>query len=98
MAKPTPLPIGRANPHVAQSRGADNYIMNFYVTNYSTAFTKPNIERNASRRNDIPVYSGGSVFAPRSAPAYPSTGFTSNVRPQIYYNRTLDELDNPEMA
>lgn len=98
MAKPTPLPIGRPNPHVTQSRGADPYIMNFYVTNYSTSFIKPNTDNNKGRYKDIPVYSGESTFNPRSAPANPNTGYTTNVRPQIYYNRNLDELDNPEMG
>jgi protein phosphatase 1 regulatory subunit 32 len=98
MAKPSPLPIGRANPHVQQSHGAENYIMNFYCTNYSTSFTKPNIENNKGRKDDIPAYSGNEVFKPRSAPLYHQSGFTSNVRPQIYYNRTLDNHDNPEMG
>ena len=98
MAKPSVLPMGRADPHVLQSRGADNYIMNFYVTSYSTSFTKPNIEFNKSLRNDIPVYSGGSLFKPRSAPESHSTGYTTNVRPQIYYKESLDRLDNPEMG
>ena len=98
MAKQTPLPMGRADPHVLQSRGADNYIMNFYVTNYSTAFTKPNIDFNKGRKSDIPVYSGNSVFKPRSAPESHSTGYTTNVRPQIYYKDTIDKLDNPEMG
>lgn len=98
MAKPTPLSLGRANPHVNQSRGADNYIMNFYVTNYSTAFTKPNTECNKSRFQDIPAYSGNAPFKPRSAPEHHKSGFTSNERPQIYYRKTLDDLDNPEMG
>jgi hypothetical protein len=98
MAKPTPLPLGRANPHINQSRGAENYIMNFYVTNYSTAFTKPNVEFNKGRFKDIPVYSGGSAFQPRRAPEHHQSGFTSNDRPQIFYRKTLDDLDNPEMG
>lgn len=98
MAKPIPLPLGRANPHINQSRGAENYLMNFYVTNYSTSFVKPNTEVDKRRFHDIPAYSGGSVFKPRSAPAYKKSGFTSNERPQIYYRRTLDNLDNPEMG
>jgi hypothetical protein len=72
--------------------------MNFYVTNYSTSFTKPNTEIDKRRFHDIPSYSGGSVFKPRSAPNYQKSGFTSNERPQIYYRRTLDNLDNPEMG
>lgn len=98
MAKPTPLPIGRANPHINQSRGAEPYIMNFYVTSYSTSFTKANIDNNKGRFKDIPAYSGNEEFKPRSAPENKKTGYTSNVRPQIYYNRNLDELDNPEMG
>lgn len=98
MAKQAPLQIGRPNPYISQSRGAENYIMNFYVTNYSTSFTKPNLEFNKSRQNDIPSYSGNSVFVPRSAPLVRQTGYISNVRPQIYYNRELDELDNPHMG
>jgi hypothetical protein len=98
MAKQAPLQLGRPNPHVMQSRGADNYIMNFYVTNYSTSFTKPNIDFNKSRQNDIPVYSGNPGFVPRSAPEVRKTGYISNVRPQIYYRRELDDLDNPHMG
>ena len=98
MAKPTPLALGRPNPHIAQSRGAESYIMNFYVTNYSTSFAKPNIEFNKGNKTDIPAYSGGVLFKPRSAPDYTRSGFTSNIRPQIYYNRTLDNYDNPEMG
>jgi protein phosphatase 1 regulatory subunit 32 len=98
MAKPTPLPLGKPSPHVMQSRGAENYLMNFYITSYSTGFTKPNIEVNKSKSNDIPSYTGGEIFKPRSAPEHNKSGFTSNVRPQIYYNRTLDEFDNPEMG
>lgn len=98
MAKPTPLPLGRPNHHVLQSRGAEPYIMNFYSTSYSTSFTKSNIDNNKGRLKDIPAYTGETVFKPRSAPLEHKTGFTSNVRPQIYYKRNLDELDNPEMG
>ena len=98
MAKPTPLQIGRPNPHIMQSRGADSFIMNFYVTNYSTSYTKPKIDFNKSRQFDIPVYSGESKFVPRSAPEVRKTGYITNVRPQIYYNRELDELDNPHLG
>lgn len=98
MAKQAPLPLGRADPHIKQSRGAENYIMNFYVTNYSTSFTKPSIDNNKSRHTDIPVYSGSDAFKPRSAPENPRTGYTTNVRPQIFYNRTIDQLDNPELG
>ena len=98
MAKPTPLPLGRAHPHVLQSRGAETNIMNFYVTSYSSGFTKPSIDFNKGRNDDIPAYSGGPVFKPRSAPENHKTGYIANVRPQIYYNRNLDEFDNPEMG
>jgi hypothetical protein len=98
MAKPTPLPIGRANPHIMESRGAESYIMNFYSTNYSTAFTRPNIESNKGKFKDLPGYSGHEAFKPRSAPSYTTSGFTSNDRPQIGYTRTLDNHDNPEMG
>ena len=98
MAKPTPLPLGRANPHVIQSRGADPYIMNFYSTSYSTGFTKPNIEFAKGKRVDIPAYSGKEVFKPRSAPENKKTGYVANVRPQIYYQPSLDEYDNPDMG
>lgn len=98
MAKPPSLPLGRADSHILQSRGAEPYIMNFYSTNYSTSFTKPSIDFNKSRLNDIPAYSGNSVFKPRSAPEIKKTGFVSNVRPQIYYNENLDQFDNPDMG
>ncbi len=98
MAKPTPLPIGRANPHIMQSRGAESYIMNFYSTNYATAFSRPDSEFNKGRAKDLPGFTGNPVFKPRSAPNHTTSGFTSNERPQIYYRRTLDELDNPQMG
>lgn len=98
MAKPTPLSIGRANPHVLQSRGADPNIMNFYSTSYSTGFTKPSIEHNKGRSIDIPAYSGNEVFKPRSAPENKQTGYVANVRPQIYYQESLDRYDNPDMG
>ena len=98
MAKPTPLPLGRANPHIMQSRGAEPSIMNFYCTSYSTGFTKPNITNNRGKTKDIPAFSGGEVFIPRSAPQLKKTGFISNERPQIFYDNTLDRLDNPEMG
>ena len=99
MSRPTPFPLGRAHTHIQQSRGADNYLMNFYVTSYSTSFTKAEPEaRKMGKFQDLPAYSGSEAFKPRSAPPDPKTGFISNVRPQIYYRRTLDELDNPEMG
>ena len=98
MAKPTPLPLGRANPHIMQSRGAESHIMNFYCTSYSTTFAKPNIPNNNGKAKDIPAFSGGEVFIPRSAPVYKKTGFITNERPQIFYNNTLDRLDNPQMG
>lgn len=97
MAKATPLPVGRAHPHIKESRGAATDIMNFYVTSASSAYTKPSIDSNKSRFKDIPVYSSNQVFIPRSAPEDKRTGYTANVRPQIYYNKTLDEFDNPSM-
>ena len=99
MAKPTPLPIGRANPHIMESHGAEPYIMNFYSTAYSTAFTRPNIEHNRGRQlQDLPGYSGNEAFQPRSAPPYKTSGFTNNDRPQIFYRKTLDDYDNPQMG
>ena len=98
MAKPTPLPLGRANPHVMQSRGADPYIMNFYSTSYSTGYTKPSISFNKGRSLDIPAYSGKDVFKPRSAPENKKTGYIANTRPQIYYQESLDDYDNPDMG
>ena len=77
MAKPTPLPLGRANPHIMQSRGAEPSIMNFYCTSYSTGFTKPNITNKRGKTKDIPAFSGGEVFIPRSAPQLKKTGFIS---------------------
>ncbi len=97
MAKPTPLPIGRANPHVLQSHGPENFIMNFYITNYSTAFTKPNTDYDKSKFGDIPAYTGGQAFKPRSAPENKKTGFVANVRPQFFYKESLDKLDNPPL-
>ncbi len=97
MAKQTPLPLGRANPHIVQSHGPETNIMNFYITNYSTSFTKPNILNNKSKYNDIPAYSGSQTFIPRSAPENKATGFVSNVRPQIYYKESMDAIDNPEL-
>lgn len=98
MAKPTPLPLGRANPHIIQSRGAEPYIMNFYCTSYSTNYTKPSTTHNKGKFKDIPAFSGSEVFKPRSAPDYRGSGFTSNERPQIYYKKSLDLLDNPQMT
>lgn len=98
MAKPSPLPIGRANRHVLQSRGAEKDLMNFYCTSYSTGFTKPSIDNNKGSRNALPAYSGSEPFKPRTAPENKRTGYIANVRPQIYYRRTLDDLDNPEMG
>lgn len=98
MAKPSPLPIGRANKHVNQSRGAEPSIMNFYCTSYSTGFTKPSTACNKGRARDIPAFSGSAPFKPRTAPDNHRTGYIANVRPQIYYRKTLDDLDNPEMG
>lgn len=98
MAKPSPLPIGKPTRHVLQSRGAEPDLLNFYSTSYSTGFTRPSIENNKGRHFDIPAYSGKEVFKPRTAPENRRTGYTTNVRPQIYYRRTLDDLDNPEMG
>lgn len=98
MAKPSPLPIGRANPHVMQSRGAEANIMNFYCSSYSTGFTRPSTDFNKEKYFDLPAYSGGAKFKPRTAPENKRTGYIANVRPQIYYRRTLDDLDNPEMG
>lgn len=98
MAKPSPLPIGRANKHVNQSRGAEPSLMNFYCTSYSTGFTKPSTACNKGRARDIPAYSGSAPFKPRTAPENHRTGYIANVRPQIYYRKTLDDLDNPEMG
>ncbi len=98
MAKPSPLPIGRANRHVLQSRGAEADIMNFYCTSYSTGFTKPSIDFNKGNNASIPAYSGSASFKPRTAPENKRTGYIANVRPQIYYRKTLDDLDNPEMG
>lgn len=98
MAKPSPLPVGKPNRHVLQSRGAETNLMNFYCTSYSTGFTKPSVEFNKGRHADIPSYSGKDNFKPRTAPENKRTGYIANVRPQIYYRRTLDDLDNPEMG
>ena len=98
MAKPSPLPIGRPSLHVIQSRGAEPNIMNFYCSNYSTSFTRPSSEYNRGKNFDILAYSAGVVFKPKTAPENKRTGYISNVRPQIYYNRALDEFDNPEMG
>ena len=90
MTRPIPLPIGRADPHILQSHGPDANLMNFYVTNYSTSFTKPNITNNKSKHGDIPAYTGSQTFIPRSEPENGGTGFVSNVRPQIFYKNSIE--------
>ncbi len=97
MAKPIPLPLGRADPHILESNGAETNIMNFYVTSYSTSFVKPNTTHNKSKYSDIPAYTGTQTFVPRSAPENKGTGFVSNVRPQIFYKESMDKIDNPEL-
>ena len=72
------LPNGRSNKHVAESRGPDNDIMKFYITEYSTKH-------------------GIDGFSPRYV-KHNGTGYKSNFRPGVYYNRKLDELDNPVMG
>lgn len=81
-------PFGPATKFTANSnsRGGEYNINNIYHTRYNNEF--------GTRGQKTFGY---EHFVPR--PGRPvGTGYASNIRPQIFYKQSLDELDNPWMG
>lgn len=56
-----------------------------------------NINKFYITENSTRYTRGYEDFKPRPG-RHTGTGYASNFRPQIYYTRHLDEIDNPTMA
>ncbi|CAF4267702.1 unnamed protein product [Rotaria sordida] len=42
------LSVGHANQHTLASEGPDNYLMNFYITQYSSTYRPPRIRAKSN--------------------------------------------------
>lgn len=56
-----------------------------------------NINKFYITENSTSFTRGYEKFQPRTG-RHTGTGYASNFRPQIYYTRHLDEIDNPVMG
>ena len=88
------LPAGHANQHVLTSQGADNYLMNFYITQSSSTYRPPRVRPTSNILADKSL-TRESLLTAKLKDERKKTGFVSNERYYLPYTRSLDELDNP---
>lgn len=91
------LPPGHANKHVLESEGADNYLMNFYITQNSSTYRPPRVRPKANILGDKSL-TPESLLTQKLKDETKKTGFVNNERYYLPYTRTLDELDNPTLG
>lgn len=91
------VPLGHADKHILASEGADNYLMNFYITQNSSTYRPPNVRPKASLLGDKSLTTE-SLYTQKLVDDRKKTGFTSNERYYLPYTRSLDELDNPVLG
>ncbi|CAF1071379.1 unnamed protein product [Didymodactylos carnosus] len=91
------IPTGHMDRHVLESEGADNYLMNFYITNYSSTYRNPKQRPKANILSDKSL-TPESLLTDKIKLERSKTGYTSNERYYLPYTRTLDDLDNPVLG
>jgi len=88
------LPTGHADQHVLASEGADNYLMNFYITQNSSTYRPPRVRPKSNILGDKSLTTE-NLFTQKLKDDRKKTGFVNNERYYLPYTRSLDELDNP---
>jgi len=88
------VPLGHADQHVLASEGADNYLMNFYITQNSSTYRPPRIRPKSNILGDKSLTTE-NLFTQKLKDERKKTGFVSNERYYLPYTRSLDQLDNP---
>jgi len=91
------LPAGHRDQHVQESHGADNYLMNFYITSYSSTFRNPKRVPTANILSDKSLTLENNL-SDKLKLQRSKTGFVSNERYYLPYQRSLDNLDNPTLG
>ena len=88
------VPVGHADKHVLESEGADNYLMNFYITQNSSTYRPPRVRPKSNLLGDKSLTTE-NLHTQKLVDNRKRTGFVSNERYYLPYTRSLDELDNP---
>ena len=88
------LPVSHADQHVLTSEGPDNYLMNFYITQYSSTYRPPYIRPKSNILGDKSL-TIENLLTQKLKDERTKTGFVKNERYYIPYKRSLDEIDNP---
>ena len=91
------LPVGHPDRHVLSSEGADNYLMNFYITQSSSTYRPPRVRPKSNILGDKSL-TPESLLTKKLKDERKQTGFVNNERYYLPYSRTLDELDNPVLG
>jgi len=91
------LPAGHADKHILVSEGADNYLMNFYITQSSSTYRPPRVRPKSNILSDKSLTTE-SLNTQKLKDERKKTGFVSNERYYLPYTRSLDELDNPTLG
>jgi hypothetical protein len=91
------LPTAHANKHVLESEGADNYLMNFYITQNSSTYRPPRVRAKSNILADKSLTTE-NLYTQQLKDERKKTGFVSNERFYLPYTRSLDELDNPTLG
>lgn len=91
------LPPGHTNKHISASEGADNYLMNFYITQSSSTYRPPRVRPKSNILGDKSL-THESLLTQKLKDDTKKTGFVSNERYYLPYTRSLDELDNPTLG
>ncbi|CAF0925591.1 unnamed protein product [Adineta ricciae] len=86
--------LGHADKHVLASEGADNYLMNFYITQNSSTYRPPGVRPTSNLLGDKSLTTE-NLFTKKLVDERKKTGYVSNERYYLPYTRSLDELDNP---
>ncbi|CAF1101768.1 unnamed protein product [Rotaria sordida] len=85
---------GHANQHTLASEGPDNYLMKFYITQYSSTYRPPRIRAKSNILADKSLTTENLLTQKLKADRA-KTGFVNNERYYLPYTRSLDEIDNP---
>ncbi|CAF4026030.1 unnamed protein product, partial [Rotaria sordida] len=88
------VPVGHPDQHVLASEGANNYLMNFYITQNSSTYRPPRVRPKSNILGDKSLTTE-NLSTQKLKDERKKTGFVNNDRYYLPYTRTIDELDNP---
>ena len=88
------VPVGHSDRHILASEGANNYLMNFYITQNSSTYRSPTVRPKSSILSDKSLTTE-NLLTTKLKTERNKSGFVNNARYYLPYTPSLDEHDNP---